>query len=259
MHSCRQTWEFADILAGMKYKLLPIVHGEKHPSIKGWQQLVTSREAVSEWFAASGYRMNYGVRGGETDDGPVAIIDWDDKEQGLEWIAKHRIDTFIVATARGLHVYCAGTVENRNHPDGEPVDVIGPGKFVVGPGSFNRERQTIYRALTAPRPPHALAPVPEAIRRREAADRDRAQRVGVSPLVSKNRLTVRAWIAKVFSVSGQRGHNNCYRAACKLVDAGLNRDEAWEELCLWNSTNASPPWSERELNHKLTDAFKRKR
>jgi hypothetical protein len=77
-------------------------------------------------------------------------------------------------------------------------------------------------------------------------------------LVSKNRLAARAWIAKVFSVSGQAGHNHCFRAACRLVDAGLAWNDAWEELLIWNGTNAEPPWSEKELDHKLRDAFARR-
>jgi hypothetical protein len=86
--------------------------------------------------------------------------------------------------------------------------------------------------------------------------KDRKEQARASSLVSHNRLAVRKWVSHVFSVSGAGGHKQCYRACCRLVDAGLNWSEAWEEVCLWNSTNAEPPWSERELLHKLSDAWK---
>lgn len=58
------------------------------------------------------------------------------------------------------------------------------------------------------------------------------------------------------AVSGASGHNTTYRAACILVNGFcLSRDEALTLLSEWNQC-CQPPWSERELEHKVNDAAK---
>jgi putative DNA primase/helicase len=58
------------------------------------------------------------------------------------------------------------------------------------------------------------------------------------------------------AVSGQGGHNQTFRAACVLVrNFALQVKEALPLLREWNET-CQPPWSERELLHKLEDAEK---
>jgi hypothetical protein len=59
------------------------------------------------------------------------------------------------------------------------------------------------------------------------------------------------------AVSKQGGHNQTFRAACVLVlGFGLTPDEAYPLLANWNLT-CVPPWSDRDLWHKLHDANKR--
>lgn len=56
------------------------------------------------------------------------------------------------------------------------------------------------------------------------------------------------------AVSGQGGHSATYDLARVLVnDFALHRAEAMAILAEWNLT-CSPPWSERELEHKLSQA-----
>ena len=58
------------------------------------------------------------------------------------------------------------------------------------------------------------------------------------------------------AVSGQGGHGRTFRAACVLVKGfGLGVDEARPILQAWD-LGCDPPWSERELEHKLRDADK---
>lgn len=67
----------------------------------------------------------------------------------------------------------------------------------------------------------------------------------------------RAYLAKLDpAVSGQGGHNQTFNAACKLVEFGLSEQDAWELLWEYNC-KCAPPWSERDLRHKLRDAFRR--
>ena len=74
--------------------------------------------------------------------------------------------------------------------------------------------------------------------------------------------SVRRYIGKIVSISGQRGHASCFRCACRIADYALAHSLTYDE-CLaifvqWNETCALPRWSLAELNHKLTDAFNRK-
>jgi len=67
----------------------------------------------------------------------------------------------------------------------------------------------------------------------------------------------RKYLAKMpVSVSGQDGSGACFRAACVLVCGfGLSDQEALSLLSEWN-TGCLPPWSEKELRHKIDGARK---
>jgi hypothetical protein len=65
----------------------------------------------------------------------------------------------------------------------------------------------------------------------------------------------RAYVAQMPSaVSGAGGHDQTFSVACKLVEFGLPRDEAWPLLVEYNQ-RCAPAWSESELRHKLEDAY----
>jgi putative DNA primase/helicase len=64
-----------------------------------------------------------------------------------------------------------------------------------------------------------------------------------------------AYLARIpGAVSGQRGHDQTFHAACVLVKGfGLTIDEARPLLHDWNKSCA-PPWTQAELEHKLKSA-----
>jgi hypothetical protein len=64
-----------------------------------------------------------------------------------------------------------------------------------------------------------------------------------------------AYISKIHAVAGQRGQDSTFQAACSLKDSGLDQAEALLALLEWNRTNAEPPWSEKELLHKIRSAY----
>lgn len=82
-----------------------------------------------------------------------------------------------------------------------------------------------------------------------------AQRPGL-PRFGSERAAA-AYLAKVPpAVSGQRGHDATYHASCVAVQRfGLGENEALGVLQTWNET-CQPPWSDRELLHKIHDAQK---
>jgi RecA-family ATPase len=67
----------------------------------------------------------------------------------------------------------------------------------------------------------------------------------------------KAYLAKLPpAVSGQGGHPATYRAASILAHGfELGWDDAWTLLQEWNTSHCSPPWGEKELRHKLNDAY----
>jgi hypothetical protein len=64
-----------------------------------------------------------------------------------------------------------------------------------------------------------------------------------------------AWLSRVPpAVSGQNGHSTTYTAAVGLVHGfGLSEGDALSLLSDWNRS-CQPPWSDRELIHKIRDA-----
>lgn len=57
------------------------------------------------------------------------------------------------------------------------------------------------------------------------------------------------------SISGSRGHDACFKAACALVlGFGLSTDEAYHLLATEFNRRCDPPWSEKELLHKVNSA-----
>jgi hypothetical protein len=58
------------------------------------------------------------------------------------------------------------------------------------------------------------------------------------------------------AISGSRGHDALFRVVCVLVNGFAFSDEqAWPILLEYNA-RCLPPWSERELRHKLDQAHK---
>jgi len=77
-------------------------------------------------------------------------------------------------------------------------------------------------------------------------------------MIATNHLErVRAYIAKMpGAISGAGGHDQTFAVACALVKFGLSPDDAWPLLLEYNQ-RCQPQWNERELRHKLDDAFNR--
>jgi hypothetical protein len=67
----------------------------------------------------------------------------------------------------------------------------------------------------------------------------------------------RAYVKKMpDAISGADGSGATFAVACKLVEFGLSSNDAWPLLLEYNQ-RCQPQWSERELRHKLDDAFRR--
>lgn len=54
--------------------------------------------------------------------------------------------------------------------------------------------------------------------------------------------------------SGEGGHQATWKAVLACRRFGLGEGDTWEALQWWNRHKCSPPWSEKELRHKLESA-----
>jgi hypothetical protein len=62
----------------------------------------------------------------------------------------------------------------------------------------------------------------------------------------------RKYIRHITAQSGAGGHNSTYQVAAILLHGFcLPMEDAFSVIWDWNATNASPPWSEADLRHKL--------
>ena len=94
-------------------------------------------------------------------------------------------------------------------------------------------------------PPRLIAPVPAPVPAPAKTSAD-------------NRVERAARYARTLdpSISGQGGHDKLYRAAAVIgIGFGLDRDACRRILLSEFNPRCQPPWTEREIDHKLTDVY----
>lgn len=200
-----------------------------------------------------------------TADDPFVGIDLDgcrDPETGVvaDWaktIIEH-LDTYaeVSPSETGVKLFAVGKLESDWHkvelPDQPRVCEKMPAIEV-----YDRGR---YFAVTGVRLRGPLEPMDrqeqiDAIVERMAPKRDEPTFTGPrqSPVIDRARKYLTRLPA---AVSGQRGHDATFRAACVLVKGfALDRSEALALLSEWNQA-CQPPWSAREIEHKIDSATK---
>jgi hypothetical protein len=184
------------------------------------------------------------------------VADVDDPSLVEFVMAKCGETTVISKTPRGLHLWYRkrrGThVGNRVDVRGREFDLRAEGGYaIVGPSKTNNGP---YEWLGSGLPAKSELPLFKVSWTRERV------RLTMHPIVSVDNPDVmvhraRSYIAHIEgAISGQRGHDRTFRVACVLVRKfGLSIEQAWPLFLEWN-LQCEPPWSERELLHKLQDA-----
>lgn len=222
--------------------VIPISHESKIPAIK-WKEYQDRRpthEEIAGWPAD----VNVGIVTGAVSG--IVVVDCDTRASA-EWFYKTRgKSTTITETRRGFHFYFkhpGGVVQNAIKVEGQ-YEVKGDGGYVLAPPSQHSEGA--YR-WAMPLDVNAL-PVFDRAWRPETRSSDSADAKRIADGV--------AYISTINAVAGQGGHNDTYRAACCLRAAGMGEGEALLAMQDWNKTNAQPPWGDRELLHKIQDAYR---
>lgn len=113
---------------------IPILAGSKRPALdtwERWQHELPSEAKLRAWFAV-GYNLAV-ITGWRN----LAVVDFDSSEAWECWQTEHDpMDTFLVQTARGWHVYVY-TEEEASTWRGDSVDVKGKSSYVLTPPSIH--------------------------------------------------------------------------------------------------------------------------
>lgn len=99
-------------------------------------------------------------------------------------------------------------------------------------------------------------PTPSQKLGRQLAEREYRERHPVDPAAIK---LASAYLAKMEpAIQGANGSKALFRAACKLVGHfNLDPQDALQLLTAEYNPRCTPPWSERELEHKVADAMRK--
>ena len=223
----------------------------KRPAVPSWLEYQKRRAGFPElrrWFKSTS--INVGIVTGKLSG--LVVVDCDTPEDARFWKESFPKTPLAVVTGReGSHFYyrypADDDVYNRAGLLNRKIDLRGQGGYVVAPPS-RHPNGAHYRWHGSD--DYCLDHVPYFSPAWIAPDESR-----VPLAISTEIRSPRSYIRSIHAVSGQGGHKQTFRAACKLRDAGLTPEEALCELLLWNQSNASPPWSARELLHKVQSAY----
>ncbi len=237
---------------------IPIVPGQKGVPLvkwKRWQSEMPTEELFREWFL--GTRTNIAI----ITTGMV-VFDCDALEKAKVVLTECGDTPHKLKTPRGgIHLAYrkrAGVlVQNLVRIKGQPIDIRTDGGLEMIPHS--RTADGVYEWLGG-----GLRPVAELPLAKVGWTRERMRRT-VSPFTVESApdvmlLRARAYLAHVEgAISGQGGHNRTFRVACVLIQKfGLSIEQAMPLFRVWNE-QCQPPWSDKELLHKLEDAVRLKK
>ena len=220
----------------------------KLPAIPQWKHLTErypTDEELAGWF--SGTRRNIGIICGRISR--IAVLDADSARMAEQLLEKLPKTPMMTKTAKGLHLFYrlekGQHVPPRVRVNQMLLDVRGEASYVVAAPSVHPETAHRYERLGS----WDLQQVPFFDASWVTAEEP--------PLCSsaRNVKNPTAYILRIRAVSGRGGSNATFRAACVLRDAGLSEAETLAAMIEWNQTNAEPPWTVKELLHKVQDVF----
>ena len=242
--------------ARMGYRPVPLIPGTKRSLVKWapYRARPPTEKEIRVWFG-SGPRNIALVTGNG-----VVVVDVDDRTMASTVIERCGDTPMRCRTPNGMHLYYSmpeAGLSTAVRVNDEPIDVRSDGAYAACPWSCN-SAGVLYEWVDGIVPAADLPQI-ELSWLRERAPR----RVVLPALASGDAGTAyqraRGYLAHIEgAISGQRGHDRTFRVACVLmIKFGLTLAEAWPLINEWNE-QCEPPWSEKELLHKLQDALKAK-
>lgn len=253
---------------------VPIPAGQKRPVLRGWNALRLTEDDLPRQFGTAD--TNIGLILGEP-SGWLVNVDLDCVEARAlanDYLPLTPAMTGRVSTPGSHRWYIAPGVATVQHKD--PVDrrmIVElrstGGQTVVGP-SIHPSGEP-YECLSA-EPAHVPGPMLTACVAALAQAVIRARHGDMSSPKPAAALTLRppgqtddverraiAYLEKMTpAISGQGGHAAAYTAAVAMVHGmALAPERALDLLLAHYNPRCEPPWTEKELRHKVDDAVKK--
>ncbi len=232
----------------------------KVPTTRGWNAAPPPTAATVRRWAEAG---NVGLRCGRASG--VVVLDVD-PQRGGKPPEDLPAGPVVVTGSGGLHLYFAYPEDGQPVPQSKDrlapgVEVKSDGGQVVFVGSTHPETKRPYewREGTSALPLPPLPPELLARIRAVVQDPSPAATRATPPVTDEMKVTrARAYLAKIPpAISGQKGHDQTFKAACSIVEGfDLDTETAYALLSEWNA-GCEPPWSEKDLRHKIKDADKK--
>ena len=220
---------------------------------RAYQEKRPNLASIRKWFG--GGDCNLAIVTGLISG--LVVVDCDTAEDAAWWQEHHSPTPLVVTTGRGgshfYYRYPDRPIAPRTGILGRKIDIRGDGAIAIVPPSIHPETGKRYEWI--PWDYYALYELPIL----DSTWFGSARSGFGGSIAASAKPTIRrglAYIRHIEAVAGKGGHNQTFRAACKLRDSGLSPDEALDALRDWNETNAEPPWSDKELAHKIHDAYR---
>ena len=253
------------------YAVIPVPARKKIPVLKGWTELRLSESDLPAHFNGTG---NIGVLLGQP-SGWLVDVDLD-CEEAVSLAPKFLPPTGATSGRPGKPAshwwyVCEGAKTRKHqdpvskkmiaelrstgaqtivgpsiHPSGEPYDPLDGEPAVVDAGGLAAAVAALAEAVT------------EARHGRKERERSQSLPLGTPTFLADDAMLRRAaaYLDRIPpAISGSGGHSQTYAAATAMVHGfGLDPDAAFN--LLWDRYNprCDPPWSEKELRHKVSDA-----
>lgn len=224
-----------------KWKLFPVTPGQKTPALEGdWRLHATDDDAQIDAWLDAGYDL-----GLDCEASGLAIVDLDGAVGEETWAALPGApETYTVETPRGgRHLYFSGTAPSSVQKLGPKIDTRGVGGYVVfqGPG---------YRLIRDV----AVAPLPAwIVPALNVSKSEHKAAVETLDLPVNLRRAERFLAARAPAIEGQGGDDWTFKTACAVLDLAVSPEMALGLMLDWNE-RCIPPWSEDELDIKLSNA-----
>ena len=253
--------------AQMKFAVFPCRPGRKEPrTTRGFHDATKDNEQIRRWWGNSP-TANIGIATGNVSS--LLVIDIDPRHGGnVETLQEKHGDlpyTAIVRTGSGgQHVYLqhpSGSLSCSNGKLGPGLDIKADGGYVIAPPSLHPDGERYCWDNEHDIADIPLAPCPNWLATLLSQDQEAVLREPARTKLDKTELLEVEKRAAAYldalppAISGQGGHNATYVAATALVHGfGLPRDRALRLLIEKYNPRCQPPWSTKQLQHKVDDA-----
>lgn len=225
---------------------------DKSPAIK-WKEYYSEPMKPHDWTFDG---CNVAIVTGEINR--IVVVDCDSIESYKGWLATKPPTPMRVRSKRGMHFWYKHPgqyVKSGSHIEDESgfkYDVKGDRSYVLAPPSLRSGHQ--YQVCVCKG--NLDGAILDADSLPEFDPKWRPEK----PIASYNWESQEAnrindYIYTKFAISGQGGHDVTFHVAATLRDAGMSESEALATMADWNTSNATPPWSTRDLLHKVRSAY----